>query len=697
MAKYLLSRENSVSCAVLDENCLANTYTVKFKNGVIKNVDKRRVRNLDRIDEGVLDRLKDVGNFLLDKVLKPVGRYVYMVINGIKHSTLFNTMIMAESRTGMGFYPSESFAKVCEGAGIEPSVTEDTTAEEAEIKLLNAYWKNQMDLQDVDASDVELATESYKVSTFANRNLHRLNEAITQAYSLEGAAEGWDHITTNEAIRYIYNQYVACVKRGAGKRTATQPLTPICLWGAPGIGKTSIIKSLVKNLNASGAGRVLNGGNEGGKDVSIIYINAMTMRKDDFSFPTIKDLNKALRDSSGRGTSINIKSSADVIKSFLPAYSLEQVGEKSGDFILTEDILDDIANGGDGSGNGLGGIIFIDELSRVAKETMDVLMLLVQQRQIGNYFIGSKWVFAAAANGIDDMGDNGEEVSWEAAYTGRFECRRYVPTYQEWRAWASAIGPDGRTNIEQIYIDFLDENYKTSWYNPNYKNNTTDDLAATLYTNPRSYGLATASYRQDADAYDAYLDNEDEKSAADLMGFGDEYGRRLSSKEKSRKAAEALRRHGGNKLEKAFNDWNNFDARFTAEIAKKAWTTGSIGSSTFVVDRSNADRAVDKIIENHPKYVKNNGSNIVLTPKEYENIMKCIDELSSAVTEIAGSKESTMKEMKKRLFVRLSRAPFDMKPVDLENDPTYANGNEIYNRAIGANGNTIAKSLNNLR
>ena len=47
MAKYILNRTtrgiNAVNCSILDENCLADTYTVQFTDGTIRNVDKKKV------------------------------------------------------------------------------------------------------------------------------------------------------------------------------------------------------------------------------------------------------------------------------------------------------------------------------------------------------------------------------------------------------------------------------------------------------------------------------------------------------------------------------------------------------------------------------------------------------------------------------------------------------------------------------
>ena len=57
MAKYKLKNSNNVvNCEILNES--ANDYIVRFNNGVIQNVPKERVTNLDNIDEGVLDTVR---------------------------------------------------------------------------------------------------------------------------------------------------------------------------------------------------------------------------------------------------------------------------------------------------------------------------------------------------------------------------------------------------------------------------------------------------------------------------------------------------------------------------------------------------------------------------------------------------------------------------------------------------------------
>jgi hypothetical protein len=140
MANYSLNRTNKVHCSILDENCLANTYTVKFDNGVVRNVPKSKVSNLDRIDEGVLSRLKEVGGKLLDNIVK-AGRYLYCAVGNVVSNTLFNVMFKAETRDGIGFYPGKTFVNVCDEAGVEPTISEEDDIDDEENEAINAYWK----------------------------------------------------------------------------------------------------------------------------------------------------------------------------------------------------------------------------------------------------------------------------------------------------------------------------------------------------------------------------------------------------------------------------------------------------------------------------------------------------------------------------------------------------------------------------
>ena len=438
MAKYSLNRSNRVHCSILDENCLANTYTVKFDNGVVRNVPKYKISNLDRIDEGVLDRLKKVGSKLIDNIVRVAGRYLLCVLgNNVVSNTLFNVMFKAETRKGVGFYPGKTFVDVCDEAGVEPTITEEDDIDNEERDAINAYWKEKIAAakEAEDFTEDDIANESYRLSSFKGRMKH--NRLSAEVNSLEASENGFHNVNTKQLQKALIDQYSQFLYKGVGKRGSKTPI-PYCIWGAPGVGKTQITKGIITKLQ------------EAGFDVNMIIINGRTMRKDDFSIPGTKTEKKKIKNAKGEDAEFNSKKASELIKEWLPSYNLQDVTDD-----ITEDVMDDIMNGGDGSGNGKGGFIFVDELSRISADVMEVFMGLVQDRQIGQNYLGSKWMFVFASNGVSDMGDRGEMVHWEEAYTSRFSNVNFVPTFAEWLEWATATNSDGEQNVEPIIIDFV--------------------------------------------------------------------------------------------------------------------------------------------------------------------------------------------------------------------------------------------------
>ena len=143
MAKYVLNYTKTgpraVNCAILDENCLSETYTVQFDNGVIRDVEQRRVKNLDHIDEAVLDRLKKFAKNLIDRVIT-AGKRVFFDLGG-KIARLFppvNIMATAEEIPALSFYPSSQTAAVAEENGIDAhEIVNDPIEDEYFLKDAN--------------------------------------------------------------------------------------------------------------------------------------------------------------------------------------------------------------------------------------------------------------------------------------------------------------------------------------------------------------------------------------------------------------------------------------------------------------------------------------------------------------------------------------------------------------------------------
>ena len=480
MAKYVLNYTKTgpraVNCAILDENCLSETYTVQFDNGVIRDVEQRRVKNLDHIDEAVLDRLKKFAKNLIDRVIT-AGRRVFFDLGG-KIARLFppvNIMASAEEIPALSFYPSPQTAAFAEENGIDAHETvNDPIEDESFLKDANEYLMEIKTAYEK-GDDKKLAKLYAASKSMSILFVIKVNEGI-EDQSLEH--KDWLNVNSEYMEKRIAAQYSEALSGAMRSGRSADTLIPYCIWGAPGIGKTQIIKNLITIFR------------DGGLDADIIEINAMAMRKDDWALPGKKAFQVLLKNAQGHEIEYNLQQAAELAKGWLPAWDPDDVDEKAG---ITADMLDDRANGGDGSGNGLGGFFFIDELSRIEPTVLNTVMTLVQNRKFNGLRIGSKWIFVAAANRPSDLGKYKKLFFWDEAQTGRFQHVNFVPTFQEWLKWAEDTNPTtGEPHILPILVDFLKENQNV-WYNiaMRNKNSEDDEAAKTMHPGPRGWENAT--------------------------------------------------------------------------------------------------------------------------------------------------------------------------------------------------------------
>lgn len=674
MAKYSLNRTNQVHCSILDENCLANTYTVKFDNGVVRNVPKSKVSRLDRIDEGVLSKLKEVGGKLLDNIVRAAGRYLFCVFgDNVVSNTLFNVMFKAETRNGVGFYPGKTFVDVCDEVGVEPTITEEDDMDDEENEAINAYWKEKIAAaQEAETfTEDDIANESYRLSSLEGRlKYNRLFEA--DRISLEAPENGFENVNTKQLQKMLVDQYRAFLYDGVGKPGAETPI-PYCIWGAPGIGKTQITKGIITKLQ------------EAGFDANLIVVNARTMRKDDFTLPGNKTDRKKVKNAKGDEIDLNLQHAGELIKEWLPMYNIGDVTDD-----VTIEILDDIMNGGDGSGNGKGGFIFVDELSRIAPDVMEVFMGLVQDRQLGKSYLASKWMFVFASNRISDMGDRGERVDWESAYTGRFSHVNFVPTFQEWLIWATGKDSNGIQRIEPIVVDFLKE-HPNMWHNSAMNNDDEDLVTGSMYPQARSWENVSKEMRERKRGISAFKDEKDpshdfQKKLYNMLGI-DVSNREMNPHE----MAAIVRHHAGNKPAQAFASWVGFDSRFTPERAAEVWTKGDKAYMDFQINSATMDKLIAKILANHPMY---NGkqTKVDITPAQMTNLMKFIIACSEKIDGGSGdTKKQVLTAAYKSLALALSNAPYR---IDLSNpaDPAlnkYDEAISMYYEHVAENENII--------
>ena len=175
-------------------------------------------------------------------------------------------------------------------------------------------------------------------------------------------------------------------------------------------------------------------------DMNMIAMDLSQLAPDDLTLPAITS------DEYGQ------KFADDILKrNIMPMYEVPD--KKDPDYAKKLRDLDIIANGGNPATGttGLGGILFLDELSRTNRALMTMLMTMVQKRTIsgGRYALGSKWLIVAAANRAKDgMSD----FIWDQAWSGRFKMVNYVPKIGDW------IKYERRRGMMDKIVNFIEAN-----------------------------------------------------------------------------------------------------------------------------------------------------------------------------------------------------------------------------------------------
>lgn len=545
MARFKTESGKHVSCELLNES--QGKYVVKFNTGVIRIVDKECVSNLDRIDEGVLDVLKDkvnkYGRTVVDTARKvadvassfivnifSLNRFVFFKDENdsiIESSHPANSIQGSKLGNCVNFIPGDGIAEVCEVIGIKPEAVENFTYDDVYNGAVQF---------DEEVSEGMIASNSLIQTLFEDVGAKRL--AGDEKISLHGEFADWNQ---EQITNYIANEYMSRYK---GIKPGTLPLM---IWGAPGIGKTSIIRSLRDIVKK-----------ETGKTINIISVNGGNVGPDDFTMPATVS------------KSLNTKQTviSDLPKNWLPVYNPMSDSDNP-------EVLNAIANGGimednkDVIENGPGGIFFIDEYSRMTPSGMDALMQTPTTREIGSNStlkFGDRWVIVCAANRKSDMSrrGGGEALSFEGASKTRFNHCNFVPSPKDWIDWASSKSEkrQGRNNILTDIISYIESEIRRdpSGYGDFYEmwKHPSGELNGTKGTsNPRTWEALSETI------IDQYFDNS----------FGKRYSSisEIAKNELIRVAAGIV----GKDVAERFADFVAQFSTFKGEDAKNVWTKGN--------------------------------------------------------------------------------------------------------------------------
>lgn len=172
-------------------------------------------------------------------------------------------------------------------------------------------------------------------------------------------------------------------------------LARLMIWGAPGIGKTAILKSVIKSVK-----------NSGRPGFKLICKTLSNETADNFTLPAYE-----------LGEDGKPIASQDLPKTWLPVY--KPTGDDDEDEILSNKCGE--------------GLLFIDELSRAKGDVMNVILPLINEGDFNGYKLGHKWTIMVASNRMDDDKDQ-EELG--TALSNRFLQYHYEPTAESWLTWA---------------------------------------------------------------------------------------------------------------------------------------------------------------------------------------------------------------------------------------------------------------------
>jgi hypothetical protein len=223
---------------------------------------------------------------------------------------------------------------------------------------------------------------------------------------------------------------------------------PLLIWGAPGIGKTSIVKSFgLEN-----------------KDVPVIEVILSLMEPTDVvGLPGILPDEKIP----------DIKRSVNYLPKIWPIDN----GDK--------EIVDE--NGKKTTVEGRGGIIFLDEINRAHPSVQAAMLKVIFDREIAgaNYKIPSKWLIVAAANRQEDE-PGGSIKPMSFALANRFAQVNLISDPSSWVEWARA------KNLDEDVVSFVELMQEYFYMTPD----SISTIDTTMGVTPRSWDYAAREYRE---------------------------------------------------------------------------------------------------------------------------------------------------------------------------------------------------------
>ena len=442
------------------------------------------------------------------------------------------------------------------GAGCETSIekTDDSNrdwtpngAEEYINWVNNEYKKTDYykNLQTLKRMMSERLSESKDFSGLDVINEKNLTPEQTIRYDSKKEGSGTENFSTitSEEFKKRLNDRIDfwCVENEKNRRKIPEGYGNMLIFGAPGIGKSSIPNEVVREYN--------NIGKKENKDkITLININCSLLNPGEFlmpAFPKKKNILKYLQDNldtlqinpkakekikelndesdfAKALSASNQNTANDAPASWLPVFKRQPGSDNNrlnrylniaanGGMIGTGEYVTDTDDWGDEytdeiyETTGSGGIILLDEFLRAKPSIFAQLMNFLLDRKFNGWELGSKWFIVACTNRPCDDTETAE--GWESiggAGRDRF-CQIFNmnPNPEDWKKFMRDKG------FDETLISFIfDESTKKhdeyfNWFRVVNKDEAPSDSHKPI--TPRNW------FRVHAALYNFYIDHENEE------------------------------------------------------------------------------------------------------------------------------------------------------------------------------------------
>lgn len=384
-----------------------------------------------------------------------------------------------------------------------------------------------------------------------NKDGEMLNEAGRVGFS---AADGGIKIKNVNSEKLVKELKYA-ITHTPGYVGNERRASSLFIWGAPGIGKTTIPKSIIKAWNEN---------SDINKKKALMVVQCGDLTVDGFSLPMpfTKSLGEYLEERPNLRKKLNIsdeellkreiKVSGEAVKTWVPCFkpSTDPVENKirkavANGYITLSDSYNEETGEYDTIVNETteGGILLFDEFFRADPHVFKILMQILENREFLGHVIGDKWAIVCCSNRPNDDAEAKSGFKSTGAVVGtRIDQMNFVPSFDEWKKWAQK---EGMFDSDTLKFLMQDVDVKTgeyaNWHTIDPDKYTSGESA---WPTPRSWSKMMVKLRNimEMEGYDTVLDVPREEIVDIASGF--------VGIEMAEKYAEYLETRKGNKVVK---------------------------------------------------------------------------------------------------------------------------------------------------